>query len=165
MIVIQHIITLWSKKSRGMPDAEIRTAVPHKLLLPDAPQPLPHAFAHKVIAEEGNDFQLNQTTLLPEPAQHYWSFQFQQQADQLEIWFTYSRTEHGAPDRGSYSRLLFSLKQNQTGAFSINGRFSSYDDQYYASHSVNLGFVDRFQDNLFLTQTPEYSVDLRATLF
>ena len=42
---------------------------------------------------------------------------------------------------------------------------SSYDDQYYASHSVNLGFVDRFQDNLFLTQTPEYSVDLRATLF
>ncbi|MEQ8636298.1 hypothetical protein [Gimesia maris] len=148
-----------------MPDAEIRTAVPHKLLLPDAPQPLPHAFAHKVIAEEGNDFQLNQTTLLPEPAQHYWSFQFQQQADQLEIWFTYSRTEHGAPDRGSYSRLLFSLKQNQTGAFSINGRFSSYDDQYYASHSVNLGFVDRFQDNLFLTQTPEYSVDLRATLF
>ncbi len=165
MIVIQHIITLWSKKSRGMPDAEKRNAVPHKLLLPDAPQPLPHVFAHKVIAEEGNDFQLKQTTLFPEPAQQYWSFQFQQQADQLEIWFTYSRTEHGAPDRGSYSRLLFSLKQNQTGAFSINGRFSSYDDQYYASHSVNLGFVDRFQDNLFLTQTPEHSIDLRATLF
>ncbi|WP_145225755.1 hypothetical protein [Gimesia algae] len=142
-----------------------RNAVPHKLLLPDAPQPLPHIFAHKVIAEELNDFQLKQTTLFPEPAQQYWSFQFQQQADQLEILFTFSWSEHGAPDRGSYSRLLFSLKQNQTGVFSINGRFSSYDDQYYALHSVNLGFVDRFQDNLFLTQTPEHNVDLRAPLF
>ncbi|QDU13953.1 hypothetical protein CA11_17440 [Gimesia maris] len=165
MIIIQHITTLWTKKSRGMPAAEKRYAVPHKLLLPDAPQPLLHVFAHKVIAEEGNDFQPKQTTLFPEPAQQYWSFQFQQQADQLEIWFTYSRTEHGAPDRGSYSRLLFSLKLNQTGTFSINGRFSSYQGPYYQSHTVNLGFVDRFHDNLFLTQTPDHSIDLRAHLF
>ncbi|WP_417390997.1 hypothetical protein [Gimesia sp.] len=148
-----------------MPDAEKRNAVPHKLLLPDAPRPLPPVFVHKIYAKEGDGFQLKQTTQLPASEEHYWSFQFQQQADQLEVWFTYSRTEHGAPDRGSYSRPLFNLKLNQTGAFSINGRFSSYQGQYYASHVVNLGFVNRFHDNLFLTQTPDHSIDLRTHLF
>jgi hypothetical protein len=164
MIIIQHITTLWTKKSRGMPGAEKRNAVPHRLLLPAASQPLPPIFVHQVRAEE-SDFQLKQTTQFPTSDEQYWSFQFQQQADQLEVLFTFSWTEHGAPDRGSYTRPLFSLKQNQTGAFSINGRFSSYDDQYYASHTVNLGFVDRFHDNLFLTQAPDHSIDLRAHLF
>ncbi|QDT27751.1 hypothetical protein Enr10x_30810 [Gimesia panareensis] len=165
MIIIQHITTLWTKKSRGMPEAEQRNAVPHRLLLPEAPRPLPPVIIHEVIAQEGNDFQLKQTTQFPVSEEQYWSFQFQQQSDQLEVLFTYSWTEHGAPDRGSYTRPLFSLKLSQTGAFSINGRFSSYDGQYYAAHSVNLGFVDRFHDNLFLTQAPEHSIDLRAQLF
>lgn len=165
MIIIQHITTLSTKKSRGMPGAEKRNAVPRKLLLPGTPHPLPPIFVHKVSAEERNDFHLKQTTHLPASEEHYWSFRFQQQADQLEVWFTYSRTEHGAPDRGSYSRPLFNLKLNQTGAFSINGRFSSYQGQYYASHFINLGFVNRFHDNLFLTQTPDHSIDLRTHLF
>lgn len=164
MIIIQHITTLWTKKSRGLPGAEKRNAVPHRLLLPAASQPLPPVFVHQVRAEE-SDFQLKQTTQFPDQPEHYWSFQFQQQADQLEVWFTFSWTEHGAPDRGSCTRPLFNLKQNQTGAFSINGRFSSDQGQHYALHSVNLGFVDRFHDNLFLTQAPDHSVDLRAHLF
>lgn len=165
MIIIQHITTLWTKKSRGMPAAEKRNAAPHRLLLPAAPRPLPSIFMHQVSAEEQTDFQLQQTTLIPASEAQYWSFQFQQQADQLEVWFTFSWTEHGAPDRGSYTRPLFNLKQNQTGAFSINGRFSSDQGQHYASHSVNLGFVDRFHDNLFLPQAPDHRVDLRAHLF
>ncbi|MCA9020586.1 MAG: hypothetical protein KDA74_10615 [Planctomycetaceae bacterium] len=165
MIIIQHITTLWTKKSRGMPDAEKRNAVPHRLLLPVVPQQLPPVCVHQVSAQEVNDFQLKQTTQFPDQPEHYWSFQFQQQGDQLEVVFTYSRTEHGTPDRGSCTRPLFSLKLNQTGTFSINGRFSSYQGPYYQSHTVNLGFVDRFHDNLFLTQAPDHSIDLRAHLF
>ncbi|QDU02069.1 hypothetical protein V6x_17570 [Gimesia chilikensis] len=165
MIIIQHITTLWTKKSRGMPAAEKRNAVPHRLLLPEAPRPPPPVFVHEVIAQEGNNFQLQQTTEFPASEEQYWSFQFQQQADQLEVLFTYSWTEHGAPDRGSYTRPLFSLKLSQTGAFAINGRFSSDGGQSYAAHSVNLGFVNRFHNNLFLTQAPAHSIDLRAQLF
>tara|TARA_R110002049_G_scaffold203619_1_gene374172 strand:+ start:1619 stop:2113 length:495 start_codon:yes stop_codon:yes gene_type:complete len=164
MIIIQHITTLWTKKSRGMPAAEKRNSVPHRLLLPVASQPLPPVFVHQVFAEE-NDFQLKQTTQFPTSEELHWSFQFQQQGDQLKVAFTYSRTEHGTPDRGSCTRPLFSLKLNQTGTFSINGRFSSYQGPYYQSHTVNLGFVDRFHDNLFLTQPPDHSIDLRAHLF
>lgn len=150
---------------RGMPRAEKRKAIPQKLLLPDATHPLPPVLLHEVIACEWKDFQIQQSTKRLDQQLRYWSFQFQQQDEHLEIWFTYSRTEHGSPERGSHQRKIFNLKNNQTAAFHINGRFSSYTGQYYASHFVNLGFVKRFSDNLFLTKVPDHIVDLRAQLY
>lgn len=165
MIIIQHIITHWTQKTRGMPGVEKRKKVPHKLLLPDASHPLPSVLLHEITAYEWEDFRLQQTTKRLDQLEQYWSFQFQQQEHHLEIWFTYSKTEHGSPERGTYLRRIFNLKKNQTAVFQINGRFANEEGQYYVSHFVNLGFVNRFNDNLFLTKAPDHNVDLRAQLY
>lgn len=165
MIIIQHIKTIWTKKSRGMPGAGKRNAVPKKLLFPNKNNNEDSIFLHEIVAQEWNDFQLEEKTEEIKDRDRYWSFTLQQNEDQLQIYFYYNWAEHGAPDRGAYQRPQFNLKLGQTGSLHINGRFVSYDDQYYVSHFVNIANVDRFNRDLFVINEPNYLIDQMVRLF
>ncbi len=165
MIVVQHIETIWTKKSRGMPGAAKRNAVPRKLEVPKCDFGPDGILIHKVFAREDDDFNLEQKTEMLNESNKYWTLTFQPKDSAVQILFAYNYYEHGHPDRGTYRGTLFRLGPRKQGTLHINGRFSSYSGQYYKQHFVNIGNVDKFNPKLFLENKPDYFVDKMANLF
>lgn len=60
MIVVQRVLTEWTKQSRGAPGAVRRNAVAEAFALPRADRTT--VLVHEVVAHEGNDFVARQTS-------------------------------------------------------------------------------------------------------
>jgi len=164
MILIQHIETIWTKKSRGMPKAAQRNAVPRKLKIPSEVASC-QIFVHQVFAREWKDFNLEQKTEIFRESNKYWTLIFLKSEEQVQVFFTYDHYKHGQPNRGTYRKSLFKLQLGETGALHINGRFSSYSGQNYKQHFVNIGNVYKLDSNWFLENESNYYVDQMAHLF
>ena len=164
MLVVQRIETLWTKESRGMPNAAKRNAVPRTLPLPrnDTNQGL---YLHEVKASERDNFKLHQSTELWTDISKYWSLEFLQQDTVIEVLFTYNYYRHGKPSRGAYRRPLFTLVDGQVGVLHINGRFAFYSGQYYVQNFVNVANVCAVESGIFINGVPDFFVDETRNLF
>jgi hypothetical protein len=165
MILVQHIKTIWTKKSRGMPGAAKRNAIPRKLEILNDKVASCKIFIHEVFAQEWEDFNLEQKTEVFTKSNKYWTLTFLDFKDEVQILFTYDYYEHGQPNRAAYQKPLLKLRLGETGSLHINGRFSSYSGQYYKQHFVNIGNVCQFNSNLFLENEPNHHVDKMVHLF
>lgn len=165
MTLIQHIETIWTKKSRGMPVAQKRNAVPRILEIPNSNTESTGLIIHKVIADEKNDFELNHELQSFNDRNKYWSFTFENENDLLLVYFAYTYFQHGQPKRDERRFKIFTLKLNDWGSFHINGRFTSYSGQHYRQHFVNIAHIDKFNHQIFLDTKPKIFINKMENLF
>ncbi len=168
MLIIQRIKVTWTKKSRGMPGAFKRNAIPHVLELPESHNNKAIdavLFIHEAHADEDNNFQLNHKTEILNDMKRYWSFTLHQEEDIIRILFTYNYHEHGQPKRQADKTSIFKLEPNDIAQFLINGRYTSYSGQFYMQYVVNFANVERYSLRLFLDNQPSYIEDKLDHLF
>lgn len=167
MLIIQHIDTYWTKATRGMPGAGLRSALPDAYRLPDSLTELPPngALIHRLQRNEGQHFQPHaQTEILPVPGS-YWRFRIGQHNGEITLSFCYHAADHGLPFRYSRSRPLFSLALGQRGVFRINGRFASYSGQYYRQHTLHFAHLAALDAVCFVVGPPHQVHEELAHLF
>jgi hypothetical protein len=164
MIIVQHIVTVWTKQSRGMPGSKTRASVPKALGFPLSSAPGDSILVHKVVFEEQDSFQAHEKAVAAESDNHYWSLWFERESS-IRVRFDYCQLSHGLPVRKPTRQLIFDLAQGDLGSLCINGRFASYSGQWYMDHVVNIAHVDEPSPRLFLDSVPSRIVDKRAALF
>ncbi len=165
MIIIQHIETIWTKKSRGMPEAAKRNAVPRKMEVPVNVFNRDGLYIHKVTADESNNFILKPKLEILPGTSKYWTLNFVDMSSVYRVIFKYKYYSHGKPDRGNDKILLFNLKSGQTGTYHINGRLTSYSGQHYIQHFVNIGNMKTVDKGIFLDRKSDFFVDNKVDLF
>lgn len=164
MILIQHIETVWTRQSRGMPGSAKRNAVARAMNLPDFPEPVGQLLIHKAIARETSNFTMEESHSFQQEMT-YWTLEFLLADNKLDTRFTYNYREHGEPNRGAYPVSLFKLNPSEWGSFQINGRFSSHNRQYYRQHFINILFADFFTNDIFVSGKARYQINKLADLF
>jgi hypothetical protein len=168
MIVVQHIETRWTKRSRGMPGAAARNAVPRVMPLPAFREEALGICVHKVVADEEHGYDLHQRMELIEPGpgfMRHWSLRFVIAETAVLVEFRYSTGEHGLPRRREGRHPLFRLAPGDVGTLHINGRFSYTSGQFYKQHFVNVASVESATHDLFMRATANHFVDMTADLF
>jgi len=165
MMIIQHIETIWTKKSRGMPEAGKRNAVSRKLEIPVNAKRFDGILIHKVTAREWEDFSLEQKTEIIKNDKRYWTLAFHRESDAVQVLFTYDYIRHGRPERKDHRTPLFKLALGEWSSFHINGRFTSYSGQYYTQHFLNVGNIAEFNPDLFVEIEPKVHVNKMDHLF
>lgn len=165
MIIVQRIETLWTKYSRGMPNAAARNSVPRALALPCDPDLSGDIYVHEAKAYEDSGFEIFQEVYRIQEERKYWSLSFLDRGEFLEVLFTYNYWDHGRPNRGAYRRSLMNLKIGETGSLHINGRFTTHYGQYYKQNFVNLANLGAPERNVFLDSEPVKYVNKMVHLF
>ncbi len=168
MIVVQHIETRWTKRSRGMPGAAARNAVPRVMPLPAFSQEPAGIRVHTVSAREEHGFDLRQQTEIIAPGQgftKYWTLYFVPAERAVVVELKYERGEHGLPPRRENRHAIFRLAPGQVATLHINGRFSYTSGQYYEQHFVNVANTETAAHDLFMRGPADHFADMTANLF
>jgi len=168
MIIVQHIEARWTKRSRGMPGAAARNAVPRVMPLPSFPPGPDGIRVHKVMVNEEHGFDLHQHTGIIEPGQsftRYWTLQFVPTGTAVVVEFKYNREEHGLPPRRATRHPIFLLAPGEVGTLHINGRFSYTSGQFYKQHFVNIASVESASHDLFVRAPADRFLDMTADLY
>jgi hypothetical protein len=164
MIVIQRIETSWTKISRGMPKAATRNAVPRVMEVPLTSPLKGELYVHAVKAKEQDNFALSEEVFVSDELE-YRDLAFVKREDYIEVLFTYNYYSHGKPNRGGRRRTLFNLREEEMGAFHINGRITTYSGQSYVQHSIHIGNYASFEEDAFTGREPTVVVDRLVNLF
>lgn len=181
ILIMQQITAKWTKQSRGAPHSVRRNAVPSILPFPNQfniPQLETNAIliAHQhVLFGEATDFTPQETVTVHgvEPPNRHFKFgcihpSFSQ--DAVEIFFEYSTSCAGAPDRSAPAKMVFALGVNEWGRIVYNGRFSrGYSGGWYYQKQVfNVVLLEEWSNKeiaLFMDSKPpkvyENLTDLR----
>lgn len=168
MIIVQHIETRWTKRSRGMPGAAARNAVPRVMPLPPGPEAAAGIYLHRVTADEDGGFDLHQLTGIIEPGRDftkYWTLQLVSAGSAIMVEFKYVAQAHGLPRRRENRHPIFRLEPGETGTLHINGRFSYTSGQYYKQHFVNIANAEAASRNLFTAAAADHFTDMTVNLF
>lgn len=168
MIIVQHIETRWTKRSRGMPGAAARNAVPRVMPLPPGMETTAGILLHRVTADEDDGFHLHQHTGTIEPGTgftKYWTLQLVPVGWTVVVEFRYAGQHHGLPPRRENRHPVFRLEPGEVGTLHINGRFSYTSGQYYKQHFVNIANVEVASPDLFTAAAADHFADMTADLF
>lgn len=171
MIVVQRVVTEWSKRSRGGETARRRAGVPRAYPLPST-MPGPAVLVHQIMAREENDFAPQEAArthdVLP-PAdilhrEHIGGVFLRPDGDRVVV--IGCPDPRGAPERFGHPRTLFTLGRGEHSAWLVNFRFTDQTGAWYYQHwSVNVAHADAPPAaDLFLRATPARIVDEREYL-
>ncbi len=170
MIIIQHIKTKWTKKSRGMPDSIKRNAIPRVMDIPYIYCSEDEFLIHEISSYEDDNFLLSDSTTTTKIYKNrknnkYWTFSFEPKDDILSVFFRYTYFEHGSPSRHTSKEAICKLKINEWVSIHINGRFTSFSGQYYEQHFINIANTSSLDTVFFSYKSPIKHIDLMVHLF
>lgn len=168
MIIVQHIETRWTKRSRGMPGAAARNAVPRVMALPPGPEAAAGIYLHRVVADEDGGFDLHQVTGTIEPGRgftEYWTLRLVPAGPAVVVEFGYVARQHGLPPRRGNRHPVFRLEPGEIGTLHINGRFSYTSGQYYEQHFVNIANAEAASRDVFTAAAADHFADMTVNLF
>ena len=147
-----------------MPFAKRRNNVPRMMKLPFYKSDKCHAI-HEAYAYESEDFNIRQDAAYCDISSKYWSFCYQSNSNEIQIFFTYDYRDHGRPNREVSKQPLFKLSIGQVGTLWINGRFTSHWGQYYMQHYINIANLQEIEPKAFICTKPTYFVNKLVHLF
>lgn len=165
MLVLQRLMTEWTKRSRGGSGAAVRNAVPQSLLLP------PLAVKGDTVVHEARFLENDSFRCRDELKEVDLGVSWQlgamtlfRQCDQVVVKFAYMMATTGAPERLSHE--AFTLQPGEWGRLLYNGRFSSWDDGewWYRKDVFNVAYAESLDRRIFLDTTPNYTVSEMARL-
>jgi hypothetical protein len=158
MLIVQRIITEWTKASRGGTGAAKRNATPIALPLPPIHPSGSSYVLHDVQYQEDNEFAPRFSTQDLELAPHFLvePLLIHVTKEQIELRFQWSWNYCGAPERESHD--LFPLAIGNWGRFTCNGRFGATthcgSDWFYRKTVFNIALMAQFDTKVFLETLP-----------
>lgn len=157
MIVLQEIVTTWTKAARGGAGARMRNSVPEFYLLPNewSGTPTTETFFHqRVHYDRYHDFTKPTNTvnisLLPADRWTYLNggLALHLYPEGLAVEWRWTG-EVGAPERSSYPRRIAMLKSGQWAKLRHNGRMGHSNYWMYRKSVVYIGVVDVYTPSIF----------------
>lgn len=168
MLIVQRIITEWTKASRGGADAGRRNATPDALPLPPFRDASAKCLYHDNRFLERNRFR-HDADLAESTLQQQLRIEplvLSIAADTITARFVWSWHQCGAPDRKSQD--LFRLTLGEWGRFIVNGRFGaeSTTGREWGYHKTvfNIALTPNFIPSLFVDSGPRSTASLLAAL-
>ena len=180
MLIIQHIWTKWTKRSRGA-DAPIkRPRLDDAYMLPPAPGApgAPGVLRHEIRALESERFELVETA--GEISRQEWERQWPHRnnaldwrirGDEADI-ILKKPSEHTQQTKwpAHLPSPLFTLDMGETARIEWNGRFisslSGYNRaSYYEQHVYWLAVAEAPEPRLFLDAEPRKTIDLTTGIY
>jgi hypothetical protein len=165
MVVIQRLMTDWTKRSRGGSEATARNAVPQALILP-AYVGKSEAVIHEARFLETDAFRCRDelTEIELNVSWQIGAMTLCRQHDSIVVQFAYRMDTAGAPER--WSRNAFALRPGKWGRLLYNGRFSgrSEGEWWYRQDVFNIACTDLMDRRVFIDTTPNYTVSEMARL-
>ncbi len=168
MLIVQRIITAWTKASRGGADAGRRNATPESLLLPQVRDANVKCLYHDNRFLERNRFR-HDADLAESTLQQQLRIEplvLSIAADTITARFVWSWHHCGAPERKSQD--LFRLTLGEWGRFIVNGRFGAEStagrEWGYHKTVFNIALTPEFIPTLFVDSVPHSQVSLLAAL-
>jgi hypothetical protein len=164
MILVQEIITTWTKRSRGGPLAAARNAVPETYPLASLPVLPPQAAClhHTIVFGEANDFAHPKEQVIsytPREELRFGCVSITPIGDQVQVIYTYDMGCGGAPQRYGLPQLAFTLHRNEWGQILYNGRFPNDYIWTYRKHVCNIGVFDQVKAEVFVQLSPKHHHD------
>jgi hypothetical protein len=163
MVWVQQVDILYTKASRGAPQATVRNRLPRAFRIYTAGEDVFY-FEHYELLES-KDFvstlqDRSSAVSLPKRKN---DLVMELSENILTLGLIWNQAI-GQPRRQSHSGAV-TIKPGQTARLSINGRYTSYSGQIYTEATYNVAFGDRISNEIFTRADPDSVFDLRADLF
>ncbi len=158
-VIVQSVVIVWTKATRGAPRAHERAALPRAFAVPFSDA----VYLHDTIAMyEREDFRPRRTqTSERRVPSNDGALQFHFADNTLTVGFF---PFWGQPKRRG-QRDLAQLSPNDYARLRSNARHTSYSGQYYSETVHHIAFGERIPENRFVDARPEHDVDWMADLF
>lgn len=163
MIWVQQVDILYTKVSRGAPQATERNRLPRAFAVLGAGGDAFYFEHYKLL--EWKDFvsNLQERSTAISPPKRKNSLAIELSENSLTLGLAWNGSI-GQPRRHDKLRAI-TIKPGQTARLSINGRYSSYSGQTYTEATYNVAFGDDISNDVFIKVEPDSIFDLRADLF
>lgn len=174
IILIQRLVTIWTKKSRGAPGSIRRNAVPDAIVLPV------NRFAgtrftlleHDVIFHERSEFENPQEkssvfdSLGQQGRKKFGCVEVSKTDGGLQVSWSYDSRDAGLPDRAR-TQADSALGLNSWARVVFNGRYSMdwEGGWWYEKKVVNVGFFSTLSETVFKDSAPEITIDRMTMLY
>ena len=162
MLVVQLVEILWTKESRGAPQATVRARLPRAFAVPGASAP--YTIQHIRIAEwEGfspSHVKTEQKASVPGVEG---SLRIELLSDRVTLGLG-GDPSGGKPVRHPAPQAV-TLRSNEFGRLVTNARHTSYCGQYYSEHVFNVAFGDDVASDVFVRSAPDHEFSQSAHLF
>jgi hypothetical protein len=157
-VVVQHIWTLWTKRSRGGDAARLRNAVPTAVIIPKCETDAA-CILHQATYSESTEFsQHNALKLSDSFAELGLSF-LSCQTDEDRLAIRFHRDGFNAATPSPYPHKdAFRLRPEEWGRVVYNGRYidRSTGNWWYEQHVCNIGWFSQWTLSVFTRTVPDY---------
>jgi hypothetical protein len=161
MLIIQEIVSRWTKLSRGAPEAVKRNSVPESLVIPRLNATIENDswIYQKEIFDEYKSFEdpFKQADVLkPFKMNRFGIAEISSLDNKVLITINYASWD-GAPIRDYKEKKAFTLSMNESGQLRYNWRIS-YDEGGWAYQKsvLNIGLASNLDSKLFIVNKPKY---------
>jgi hypothetical protein len=167
VIVVQRIVTTWSKKTRGADGRETRARLPRVYPLPDAALVIRARCVQHVISRSAHDgYRVNEgvqedTSLRTKPGISPTSIVLREHDGMLDVLFV-PEGDAGIPRRAA---APIRLTPGSWGCARYNGRFQAFDDPWYEEKIVNIAYEMPLARALFTSDGPTATLDAEVDLW
>lgn len=162
-VVVQHIRIIWTKDSRGMPQAQIRSLLPRKLLIGHDVKDKYNYCLYRMLEEK--HFSCQATSIIHQdfiPLLAGNCLRLREESGQLILGVL--ADELGQPYRYPRAEAI-RLQPEQYAQLCINHRYTSYSGQYYSEDIYNVAYGAKIRNDIFLSKSAIKSFALMADLF
>jgi hypothetical protein len=169
VVVVQKVLTYWTKASRGGAGATKRNAVPEAATLPlsSAKMAGKTGLLHEVAYRESDDFARKDRPLQLDPPLSklvVGCVTINLDRDTVSASFRYSWGCCGSPERG-WTRKTLQIAEGEWGQMIYNGRFVDSDGYWwYEKKAVNIGLFPELLEDVFIRNAPTYRFSAMAHL-
>lgn len=156
-ILIQHIHTLWNKRSRGGNGARLRNTIPYAFSLPSDCTRESAWILHQVTCSEINDFARTHHCIQAADFQDLGFRDLVMQLDNYQLQVRFYRNGNNAARSSPlpFADLPF-LPLNHWLRLRYNGRYVQWTsgNWWYEQSCYNIGYFESFTEDVFLKTTP-----------
>jgi hypothetical protein len=162
VIWVQQVDILYTKASRGAPQATVRNHLPRAFVMHGGADAF--YFEHYKLLES-TDFALNlqDRSSAASPPKRKNGLAIELSENSVTVGLIWNASI-GQPRRENKLRAIV-LKPGETARLSINGRHASYSGQFYTEATYNVAFGNSISNDVFIKAEPDSVFDLRADLF
>ena len=167
MIVIQRIVTRWTKATRGAGERERRARLPEALALPDDVLVARAACVrHIVLRSADSDYRAverveEDDVLRAAPGVAPTSLTLTERAGILDVSFV-ADGDAGTPRR---SATAMRIAPGSFGRARYHGRFQAFDEPWYESKTVNIAYGVTPTRTLFTSDAPKVLLEAEVDLW
>ena len=163
MVWVQQVDILYTKASRGAPQATVRNRLPRAFVMYSVGEDTFYFEHYKLLESKEFVSTLQDRSSAISLPKRKNDLVMELSENTLTLGLMWNQAI-GQPRRQSNPRAV-TIKPGETARLSINGRYTSYSGQIYTEATYNVAFGDRISNEIFTRADSDSVFDLRADLF